>query len=261
MEPISQIFLKKNGFIIGRANNYCEKETCINLRNPKALIHALWDHEGLSIGCIKEFYDEKFTHKLSSLVKKCLFGKDINEYILEYLESFWTVYLEQYKLFLFQSLDGHEPTGELIGHFDSIFYNFLNRFYSNGWLKDTVIIIFSDHGNHLNGPLYLLNSQDFYFERSLPSLFMAIPNHEELYINNLYEIIKSNQQTFITPFDIYNTLLYLSNKDNYTNIRVPYGDSLFNRINYKIRYCNSPLYKLKNESLINPSSCSCKINN
>ena len=69
------------------------------------MIHALWDHEGLSIGCIKEFYDEKFTHKLSSLVKKCLFGKDINEYILEYLESFWTVYLEQYKLFLFFYID------------------------------------------------------------------------------------------------------------------------------------------------------------
>ena len=182
-------FFKKNGFIIGRANNYCEKETCINLRDPKVLTHALWDHEGLSIGCIKEFYDEKFTHKLSSLVKKCLFGKDINEYIFEYLESFWTVYLEQYKLFLFQSLDGHEPTGELIGHLDSIFYNFLNRFYSKGWLKDTVVIIFSDHGNHLNGPLYLLDSQDFSFERNLPCLFMAIPNHEELYINNLLKLL------------------------------------------------------------------------
>ena len=78
---------------------------------------------------------------------------------------------------------------------------------------------------------------------------------------SLIILIKSNQQTFITPFDIYNTLLYLSNKDNYTNIRVPYGDSLFNKINYKIRYCQSPLYKSKNRSLINPSSCSCKISN
>jgi hypothetical protein len=178
-------YFQKNGFIIGRANNFCEKETCINLKNLKALTHSYWDHEGLSIGCIKEFYDEKFTHSLSSLVKKCLFGKDINEYILEYLESFWTVYLKQNKLFLFQSLDGHELTGELIWHFDNIFYNFLKRFYSNGWLKDTVVIIFSDHGMHLNGPLYLLDSQDFYIERSLPCLFMAIPNDEELHNNNL----------------------------------------------------------------------------
>ena len=252
-------FFQKNGFIIGRVNNYCEKETCINLENPKALIHTRWDHEGLSIGCIKEFYDEKFTHKLFSLVKKCLFEKDINDYTLEYLESFWKIYLKQNKLFLFQSMDGHEITGEVIGHFDNIFYNFLNRFYSYGWLKDTVVIIFSDHGMHLNGPLYLIDSQDFYFERSLPSLFMAIPNDEELYINNLYEIIKSNQQTFITPFDIYNTLLYLANKENYINIRAPFGDSLFNEINYKIRYCESSLYKLKNKSQINLYSCSCKI--
>ena len=79
------------------------------------------------------------------------------------------------------------------------------------------------------------------------------------YIYNLYEIIKSNQQTFITPFDIYNTLLYLANKENYINIRAPFGDSLFNEINYKIRYCESSLYKLKNKSQINLYSCSCKI--
>ena len=252
-------YFKKNGFIIGRAHNYCEKESCINLKNPLSLTHTHWDHEGLSIGCIKEFYDEEFTHRISSLVKRCLFGKDINEYILEYLESFWTTYLEQYKLFLFQSLDGHEPTGELIGHFDSIFYNFLKKFYSNGWFEDSVLIIFSDHGQHLNGPLYLFDSQDFYIERSLPTLFMIIPNEEELYNNNFYETIKSNQQTFITPFDIYNTLIYLANKETYNNIRVPYGDSLFKEFDYKKRYCQSSLYQLENESQINPISCNCLI--
>ena len=252
-------YFKKNGFIIGRAHNYCEKESCINLKNPLSLTHTHWDHEGLSIGCIKEFYDEEFTHRISSLVKRCLFGKDINEYILEYLESFWTTYLEQYKLFLFQSLDGHEPTGELIGHFDSTFYNFLKKFYSNGWFEDSVLIIFSDHGQHLNGPLYLFDSQDFYIERSLPTLFMIIPNEEEIYNNNFYETIKSNQQTFITPFDIYNTLIYLANKETYNNIRVPYGDSLFKEFDYKKRYCQSSLYQLENESQINPISCNCLI--
>ena len=250
-------YFKNNGFIIGRTNNICEKESCVNLRNPKALTHTHWDHEGLSIGCIKEFYDEEFTHKMSSLVKRCLFGKNINYYVLEYLESFWLTYLEQNKLFLFQSLEGHEPTGELIGHFDDIFHDFLMRFYSNGWFKDTVILIFSDHGLHLNGPLYLFDSQDFYYERSLPLLFIIIPNKEELYTNNLYEIIKSNQQTFVTPFDIYNTLIYLSNSETYNNISSPFGDSLFNEIDYKKRYCQSSLYIFQNESQINPSYCSC----
>ena len=72
-------------------------------------------------------------------------------------------------------------------------------------------------------------------------------------------VIKTNQQTFITPFDIHNTLLHLANKKNYKNISNPFGDSLFNEINYKIRYCQSSFYKLKNITQINPNSCSCLI--
>ena len=44
------------------------------------------------------------------------------QYALEYLESFWTTYFNQNKLFLFQSIEGHEPTGQLIGHYDEIVY-------------------------------------------------------------------------------------------------------------------------------------------
>ena len=253
-------YFKNNGFIIGRANNFCGKESAINLKNPKALKHAHWDHEGLSIACIKELYLGVFTHKMSSLVKRCLFGKDLNEYILEYIESFWLNYIDQHKLFLYQNIEGHEPTGELIGHFDDIFYHFLKKFYSNGWLKNTTILIFSDHGQHLNGPLYLFNSQDFFFERTLATLFLIIPNNDELYKNNLYEIMKSNQQTFVTPFDIYNTLIYLSNYENYKNNSVSYGVSLFEKINYKERYCQSKIYEFQNESQINPIYCSCIIN-
>ena len=79
------------------------------MKNPSSFMPAIWDHEGLSLGCIKSFYGRSLTSRLSSLVKKCLFGKDLNQYSLKYLESFWVTYLNQYKLFLFQTLDGHEP--------------------------------------------------------------------------------------------------------------------------------------------------------
>ena len=86
---------------------------------------------------------------------------------------------------------------------------------------------------------------------------MLIPNNEKLYNNDLYEIIKSNQQTFITPFDIYNTLLYFVYNNNYINVGNRFGESLFNIIDYKNRFCQSSLYKFQNESQINPASCSC----
>jgi len=250
-------YFKKNGFIIGRVNNFCEKEIVINQGNNKSFKHVFWDHEGTSIGCIKGFYNGIFTHKISSLVKRCLFGKDLTEYSLEYLESFWKAYISNHKMFLYQSIEGHEPTGELIGHYDDIYFNFLNKFYSNALFKDTVILIFSDHGQHLSGPLYLFNSEDFFFERTLATLFLIVPNKKVLYKNNLYDEIKYNEQIFITPFDIYNTLLYFAYGEInklYTKYSVSYGDCLFTKLNYKERFCDSPKY----DNQINKYTCNCK---
>ena len=239
-------FFQKNGYIIGRVNTICEKESVFNKKNPSAYKPAIWDHEGISLACIKSFYYRFLITRLSCLIKKCLFGKDINQYALEYLENFWKVYLNQNKLFLYQTLDGHEPTGELIGYFDITLSTFFNKFYNKGYFKDTAVLLFSDHGQHLNGPLYLFDSQDFFIERTLPALFLLLPNDEKLYKDNLFEKIKSNQQIFITPFDIYDTLIHLAFGDNhkgYKKYHVSYGDSLLTELNYKKRYCNSTMYK------------------
>ena len=251
-------YYRSNGYIVGRVNAFCEKEIIFDKKNYSSFNHGMWDHEGLSLGCITAFYDRFLTSRLSSVVKKCLFGKELNQYALEYLQSFWTTYLEQNKMFLFQSVDGHEPTGELIGYFDENFFKFLNKFYINGLFKDTALILFSDHGQHLSGPFYLLDSQDFYSERSLPILFLIIPNNEKLYKNNLYEKIKGNQQIFITPYDIYNTLLHIAFgeiNEEYKTYYIHYGGSLLTELNYRIRYCESPFFEFE----ISLGICRCKI--
>ena len=251
-------YFKENGFIIGRLNGYCSKESVINLKNLKAFVHTRFDHEGISLECIRAFFKGILASMGSSLVQKCLFGKSINQYSLEYLESFWINYIEQYKMFIINIIDGHEATGELIGHFDETLYNFFKNFDLKGYLKDTTIILFSDHGMNINGPLYLFDSLDFLYERTLGLLILIIPNDEKLYKDNLYEKMKSNQQTFVTPFDIYNTLIHLSNGEinkNYIKNSVNYGSSLFTKINYKYRFCQSNIY----ESQINLKYCSCQM--
>ena len=119
-------------------------------------------------------------------------------------------------------------------------------------------MIFSDHGLHLPGPIYLFHSQDFLFESYLPVLLLIIPNDKKLYRNNLYEKIKSNQQTFITAFDIYNTLIYLAsgeNKKEYKKNSVAYGNSLFSEINFNKRYCMTKKFEPK----ISKEICKCII--
>ena len=250
-------YFKKKGYIIGRVNTLCEKESVFNKKKPSQLLYAFWDHEGLSLSCIKSFYKGFLVGRLHPVLRKCLFGKDMFQYALEYLESFWTTYFNQHKLFLFQSIEGHEPTGQLIGYYDEIVYNFFNKFYNKEYFNDTAIILFSDHGMHLTGPLYLFDSQDFFNEKGLPFLFLFIPNEKKLYENNTYEKMKSNQQTFITPFDIYNTLIDLSSDNNkeYNKFASKFGTSLLNQINFKKRFCESPIYKFKFEK----KTCKCKI--
>ena len=106
--------------------------------------------------------------------------------------------------------------------------------------------IFSDHGEHLNWPLYLTNSLDYLYEKTLPILLLIIPNNNLLYKNNLYEKMKNNQQIFVTPFDVHDTLLHIAfgrNEKKFKQYKTLYGQSLFKKLNYKIRYCNSPFYK------------------
>ena len=67
-----------------------------------------------------------------------------------------------------------------------------------------------------------------------------------------YKYINENQQTFITAFDIYNTIGNLIYGDEYihipnktieqNSIKSPLGTSLFNKINQKKRYANSKKY-------------------
>ena len=103
-----------NGFIIGRSNTYCEKECIFNGR--KLHKHAHWDHENLSLACLKALYNSIFINPLNSVITKCLLGRQIFEYSLDYLESFWNCYKNEKKMFLLQILEGHEPTNQVIGH-------------------------------------------------------------------------------------------------------------------------------------------------
>lgn len=247
-------YFKDNGFIIGRANTYCEKEIIFNKK--KYYLHSLWDHENLSLACLKAFYNSPLIGKLNSLIIKCLFGKQLFQYSLEYLETFLKTYKDENKMFLLQSIEGHEPTNQAIGYLDDILYNHLVSSFSRGFLKDTAIIIFSDHGEHINGPLYIINSLDIKYERTLPLLILAVHNDENLYKKDFYENIKNNQQIFITSYDIHDTLIHLAFGDNhkmYEKNKSEYGSSIFKKLNYKIRYCESTFYN----NII--KQCNCQI--
>ena len=101
----------------------------------------------------------------------------------------------------------------------------------------------SDHGC-LMASVYYLN--DFYqIESRLPMFFMIVNDRKNVDYNQQYFNIHENQQTFITGYDIYNTISNIIYGDHYINIKnkedshdtpkSPLGKSLFDQINQRER--------------------------
>jgi hypothetical protein len=115
----------------------------------------------------------------------------------------------------------------------------LNNLFNDNLLKDTSIFLLSDHGVSLPS-IYYLN--DFFkYERLLPMFYLLVNDRNEMNHEDQYKYIYLNQQTFITGFDIYSTIIHLVYGDKYgteetSNITESrYGQSLFTKINQKNR--------------------------
>jgi phosphoglycerol transferase MdoB-like AlkP superfamily enzyme len=169
-----------------------------------------------------------------SVLRRCLYGKEVYEYVFEYAKDFWKKYKENRKFARLSFIEGHELTAEVIKYLDNPLYQFLNGFIEEGYLNNSSIIITSDHGLHY-GIYVNTQSEDALIENFLPLLIFLLPNNrnnkiklEELYIN---------QDKFITPFDIYNTMIFIAEGNKHSNHNSKYGKSSFSYINPKGRNC------------------------
>ena len=107
----------------------------------------------------------------------------------------------------------------------------------------------SDHGVGMPSLYY---PYDFYIlEEQLPMLYVIINDRKNISYEEQYKYMHENQQTFISSYDIYNTIGNLIFGDEYKNInnktedkdtpKSQYGQSLFDKIDQKIR--NPKFYK------------------
>ena len=77
--------------------------------------------------------------------------------------------------------------------------------------------------------------------KAISSFFLIIPDKKNVSYTEQYSEILKNQQTFITPFDIYYTIRQIIYGDKYKQNLLREqnneGESLFNYINPKERNC------------------------
>ena len=224
-------YLKKYGYVTAFSNDVCSVNQYSSLLADFSK-DELCDHEFLIC--------DPNSGGVNSMIKRCLYDKTNTDYQYEYGLQFWRAYKNNRKFLMIVNNDGHESTTQVIKYDDDIIFNFLNNLYGENLLKETTILLLSDHGCSLPSVYYF--NEFFEIEKQLPMFFMMIADKVNQTYYQQYHNIFENQQKFITAYDIYNTICYLMLGNIYFKKKNPkskyifqsrYGINLFQKINKK----------------------------
>ena len=233
-------YFQENGYITGFILDQCNKGVIWDFKKQftKNIKTVPWDHFGNGIFCDNNYgYNfRSFFKGSSAIIRRSLYGKQTIDLQLEYGEKFWNAYLNSRKYLFLAFMHGHEPTYSVVKYIDKPLVNFLNKLQKDKKLKDTGIIFVGDHGLHLS-PIYaILSPENYFYQRDLPAFFIILDYNKNIKIDDLYD----NQQKFITPYDIYESLFHIIFGNNYKkqNIKKLQRKSLFKYINETERNCS-----------------------
>ena len=222
-------YLKNNGFITSIAHDLCWRD---NTRcDHEFILDEVFDHEFHLCDPNEENFDTNYI--------RCLYGKLDIEHLLNYSDQFWRKYTENRKFSLIVSNFAHEGTLQVVKYVDHFISSFLINLFNDNLLRNTTVILVSDHGATLPSLYYVYS---FYrIEGKLPMLYILVSDKKNVSYEQQYKYIYENQQNLITAFDFYNTLSNIIFGDKYKYIKSktpvmdtcksPYGESLFNKIN------------------------------
>ena len=234
-------YMKERGFITGQSIDLCSRELFVTMNNCLNNVEfSDFDHENVAMFCDANYYNRDnpypFLQGGFSIIRRCLYGKDAFEYVLEYGTKFWEAYPDNKKFLRLGFIDAHEQSEEVIKYMDYPLYKFLNNLYKKNALKNTAIFFVSDHGNGMYGYYRDIQADDFLFERTIAFWFMILEGYKDQEgINNL----KENMQTLLTPYDIHDTLSDIIFDEVNMNVhtRDNLGNSVFRKIDAKNRTC------------------------
>ncbi len=229
-------YFKQNGFITGQSMGSCSKETYIFGNNYTSnLQFENYDHENVGMFCDPNYFDRERPYSINKgeycLLRRCLYGKDVHDYVLDYGKLFWETYKDNRKFLRLYFIDPHETSGEVAKYVDTPLYNFLSNLYQRNLFEKTIIFLISDHGLHMSGIYQAMKTEDYNIEKYLPMLIILIHDYKDN-DNNLID----NQDILISAYDIHNTLMYCA--FGIFN-QFDRGSNIFGYINANQRNCSS----------------------
>lgn len=196
------------GFITGYTANFCSSGFSNALVFTKLLGSWKSDYEGYVWACDPVYspYAPGHISGLNQIREKCLYGKDSHEYNIEFADQFWRTYPDERKFMTLKFMDAHAVSQQVASYIDNHLPSLLTKLESDGLLKDTSIIFYTDHGLHF--PTAIENNMHYsstVMEKYLPFLVLIVPKKTGLLYGN---DIKQNEQRLTVPHDIYYTLRF-----------------------------------------------------
>ena len=133
-----------------------------------------------------------------SVGRHCLYRREVVDLTFEYTHKFFKTYEGKRKFAFFQILAGHsffEKNHEFI---DEHMINFFENMDKDGFLDNTIIQLYSDHGDHLHA-LWGFTPSGI-VEKTHPMAFTIVPDHvADKYGENL----KANQNKLMTHYELF----------------------------------------------------------
>lgn len=201
-------FFSGQGNIAAYVNGFCEDWMSVFLKTKfKGMDHALfypW--------CHFEFHPlEKTFGNFAgpfSIVRRCINGKYVHDYIFDYISDIWNNYSPYGKIIHVSFQEGHEGTGEVLRTLSPSMEKFLKLMEDKAELENTVLILTSDHGSHM-GPYYMASDMGK-FEQKLPLLLMIFPKKFLDKYPEFRKHLRENEQRLVSHYDIHWTLRHLA---------------------------------------------------
>ncbi|XP_065315543.1 uncharacterized protein LOC135924414 [Gordionus sp. m RMFG-2023] len=116
-----------------------------------------------------------------------------------------------YFAFTFTNKITHMETPNL-GFLDRPYLDLLTNLSNGQVLNNTAVFLFSDHGSRFDPFRKTFHGS---FEERLPILKILMPRWFPLKYSHLWDILKTNAQILTSHFDLYRTLIHLSNPSLY----------------------------------------------
>ena len=177
--------------------------------------------------------------------------------MIDYAKQFWEKYSKNKKYFRMGFNYGNEKTGNVISYLDEPLYDFIFDYYNKGYFDNTALFIISDHGNIKSGIYNRISGSEFELEQKMGTFILLFSKNKN---NQKYKVnLLKNQDIFVTPYDIYDTMIHILYGDNNNVLKNKYavnnkGKSVLLSINQEERNCQ------KYDDWIRDSFCCCSNN-